>query len=103
MTKELYWLTLTVLMTALFWVPYILDRMAVRGLMGTLSAAVPETGQPQSGWALRALQARASSHVVGGWPAPFVFCSEQTLRSNATVFIAACDVLPGLEAYLTIK
>src|SRR5262245_21340808 len=57
MSKELYWLTLTVLMTALFWVPYVLDRMAVRGLMGTLSAAIPETGQPQSGWAQRAAAA----------------------------------------------
>lgn len=56
-TKELYWLTLTVLMTALFWVPYVLDRMFVRGLMGTLSAAIPETGQPQSGWAQRAASA----------------------------------------------
>ena len=57
MSKELYWLTLTVLMTALFWLPYVFDRMAVRGLMGTLSAAVPETGQPQSGWAVRAAAA----------------------------------------------
>jgi uncharacterized MAPEG superfamily protein len=44
-------------MTSLFWVPYILDRMAVRGLWGTLSAAIPETGAPQSGWAQRAIRA----------------------------------------------
>ena len=37
MTKaELFWLTLTTVLTGLVWVPYILDRMAVRGLMGTL-------------------------------------------------------------------
>ena len=57
MTTELYWLTLTVLMTALFWVPYILNRMAVRGLMGTLSGAIPETGEPQTAWAQRAIKA----------------------------------------------
>lgn len=57
MTKELYWLTLTVLMTALFWLPYVLDRMVVRGLMGTMSAAVPESGKPQSTWAQRAKSA----------------------------------------------
>ena len=32
MTTEIYWLTLTTLMTGLFWVPYILNRIAVRGL-----------------------------------------------------------------------
>jgi hypothetical protein len=37
MTTELYWLTLTVLMTALFWVPYFLDRVAVRGMWSTIS------------------------------------------------------------------
>ena len=57
MTKELYWLTLTVLMTALLWLPYVLDRMVVRGLMGAMSAAVPESGKPQSGWAQRAASA----------------------------------------------
>ena len=36
MSKELFWLTLTVAMTGLIWVPYILDRIMVRGLMTTL-------------------------------------------------------------------
>ena len=31
MTTELYWMMLAVLMTALFWVPYVLDRYIVRG------------------------------------------------------------------------
>ena len=44
MTTELYWMTLTVLMTALFWVPYILDRVAVRGLMPAISDTKPEDG-----------------------------------------------------------
>ncbi len=37
MSKELYWLTLTAAMTALLWVPYILDRIMVRGTMGALA------------------------------------------------------------------
>ena len=41
-TTELYWLTLTALMTALFWVPYVLNRMVVSGLGGTLAGAAPE-------------------------------------------------------------
>ena len=37
MPKELYWLTLTALMTGLLWVPYILDRIMVRGTTGALA------------------------------------------------------------------
>ena len=52
MTKELMWLTLTVILTGLLWVPYILDRLMVRGLMATLGN--PSRGdKPQSGWAQR--------------------------------------------------
>ena len=36
MTTELTWLTYTVLMTALFWVPYILNRMAEQGIWPAL-------------------------------------------------------------------
>jgi len=31
MTKELLWLTLTIILTGLMWVPYIIDRAMVRG------------------------------------------------------------------------
>ncbi|MGB9410789.1 MAG: MAPEG family protein, partial [Pseudolabrys sp.] len=37
MTKELLWLTLTIILTGLMWVPYILDRIMVRGLMGAMA------------------------------------------------------------------
>jgi NAD(P)-dependent dehydrogenase (short-subunit alcohol dehydrogenase family) len=60
MTTELYWMTLTVLITALFWVPYTLDRLAVRGTWTALSDTGPETGQPHSLWAQRAIKAHAN-------------------------------------------
>ena len=47
MSKELFWLTLTVAMTGLFWVPYILDRINVRGLMATMANPSP-ADKPQS-------------------------------------------------------
>lgn len=56
MTTELYWLTLTVLMTALFWVPYVLDRIAVRGLWPMLLDTQPEGSGPHSLWAQRAIK-----------------------------------------------
>jgi len=61
MSTELYWLTLTVLMTALFWVPYILDRMAVRGIAGAVADTKAETGGPHSPWAQRARSAHQNA------------------------------------------
>src|SRR5205814_356867 len=47
MSKELYWLVLTAAMTGLLWVPYILDRIMVRGAMGATANPSP-TDKPQS-------------------------------------------------------
>jgi uncharacterized MAPEG superfamily protein len=52
MSRELIWLTLTVALTGLMWVPYILDRIMVRGLMGAM-ANPSRNDKPQSPWAQR--------------------------------------------------
>ena len=52
MSKELMWLTLTVILTGLLWVPYIIDRAMVRGLMGSM-ANPSRNDKPQSAWAQR--------------------------------------------------
>ena len=49
-------LTLTVLMTALFWMPYVLNRLVVGGFGGTLAGAPPESGA-HSSWAQRSIKA----------------------------------------------
>jgi len=54
MTTEIYWLVLTIVVTAIFWMPYVLHRIAVRGLLrviGNLQAS----DKPHSPWAERAL------------------------------------------------
>src|ERR1700759_498756 len=52
MTRALFWLTLTVLMTGLLWVPYVLNRCQIRGLGGAM--ANPTRGdKPQAEWANR--------------------------------------------------
>jgi uncharacterized MAPEG superfamily protein len=56
MSRELFWLTLTVAMTALYWVPYILDRCSVRGLAGALANPSADD-KPQSAWARRMMNA----------------------------------------------
>jgi uncharacterized MAPEG superfamily protein len=52
MTKELLWLTLTIILTGVLWVPYILDRIRVRGLMGAM-ANPSRRDKAQSPWAER--------------------------------------------------
>jgi uncharacterized MAPEG superfamily protein len=52
MTKELMWLTLTVILTGILWIPYILDRCRVRGLMGAM-ANPSRNDKPQAAWAQR--------------------------------------------------
>jgi uncharacterized MAPEG superfamily protein len=52
MSRELMWLTLTVILTGLMWVPYILDRIMVRGMMGAM-ANPSRNDKPQSPWAQR--------------------------------------------------
>ena len=52
MTRELLWLTLTVILTAVLWVPYVVDRAIVRGLMGAM-ANPSRDDKPQSPWAQR--------------------------------------------------
>lgn len=52
MTRELFWLTLTVILTGLMWVPYVLNRVQVRGLGGAM-ANPSRADRPQSEWANR--------------------------------------------------
>ena len=52
MTRELFWLTLTVILTGLMWVPYILNRVQVRGLGGAMGNP-SRTDRPHSEWATR--------------------------------------------------
>ena len=52
MTRELFWLTLTVILTGLLWVPYTLNRCQVRGLGGAM-ANPSRNDKPHAEWATR--------------------------------------------------
>ena len=60
MTKELFWLTLSTALTGLIWVPYILDRIMVRGLWGAMGHPYRHE-KPQSQWAQRMMHAHANA------------------------------------------
>jgi uncharacterized MAPEG superfamily protein len=52
MTRELFWLTLTVILTGLLWVPYTTNRCMVRGLSGAM-ANPSRNDKPMAEWANR--------------------------------------------------
>ena len=59
MKTELLYLALVTALTGLLWVPYILDRVVVRGLLDAVG--YPENPKPQSAWAQRLMKAHANA------------------------------------------
>lgn len=59
MKTELLYLAFAAAFTGLLWVPYILDRLAVRGLADAVG--YPENPKPQSPWAQRLMKAHSNA------------------------------------------
>jgi len=90
MSKELYWLVLAVAMTGLLWVPYILDRIMVRGTMGAMANPSP-TDTPQSAWAQRMNAAHANTVENIVVFAPLVLTAQAlNIHTASTAF--ACEL-----------
>jgi uncharacterized MAPEG superfamily protein len=90
MSKELFWLTLTVVMTGLIWVPYILDRIQVFGLMQAIGNPSPDN-PPQSAWAQRMMAAHVNAVENLVIFAPLVLTAHVLGISNG-VTVGACAV-----------
>lgn len=60
MSQEIFWLAVTALMTALFWVPYVLNRIAARGLLRTIGNPAVEDA-PHADWAERSIKAHKNA------------------------------------------
>ena len=59
MKIELWYLVCVTVFTGLLWVPYILDRVLVRGLIDAVG--YPDNPKPQSVWAVRLMRAHANA------------------------------------------
>ncbi len=90
MSKELMWLTLTVILTGLLWVPYMADRCAVRGLRGAM-ANPSRHDKPQSPWAQRLYFAHTNAVENLVIFAPLVLILDAQGYSTATT-VTACAV-----------
>jgi uncharacterized MAPEG superfamily protein len=90
MSRELFWLTLTVVFTGLLWIPYILDRINVRGVWATLDNPKPND-KPQSPWAMRLYFAHSNTVENLVVFAPLVLVLDSLNISTQTT-VLACDV-----------
>ena len=100
MTTELFWLTLTALLTALLWVPYILNRISVQGLMVAMSYPTADTPE-QAPWAQRAQKAHANAAENLVVFAPLILVLHVTGSSSAlTTAMAAVYFFARLAHYV---
>jgi len=61
MTTELHWLTLSILLTALLWVPYILNRIVEGGFVETVMRDPEGHTATKAGWARRLMAAHGNA------------------------------------------
>src|SRR6516162_8237228 len=52
LTPELFWLTCTVILTGVLWIPYIINRSQIRGLSGAMANPTRDA-KPHAPWANR--------------------------------------------------
>jgi uncharacterized MAPEG superfamily protein len=100
MTLELKYLVLVTVQTALLWVPYILNRIAVRGLV--VAVGYPENPKPQAHWAqrLQAAHANAVENLVVF--AVLVLVADAIGLSNDATVLACCVYFWARLAYAVV-
>ena len=89
MTRELFWLTLTVILTGLMWLPYIVNRCQVRGISGAM-ANPSRNDKPHAEWATRLMFAHDNAVENLIIFAPLVLILAQIdYSSQSTVYACA--------------
>lgn len=90
LSREFFWLTMTLLMTAVFWVPYILNRMLEQGILTALWDPHGRT-ETRREWARRMIQAHTNGVENLVIFAPLVILV-QIVGVNSSTTAAACMV-----------
>ena len=89
MKPELTYLVWVTVLTALMWLPYVLDRMAVWGIADTMG--YPDTPKPQTPWARRMKSAHANAVENLVIFATLVLVANASGVSNSTT-VLACSI-----------
>ncbi len=87
LTTELYWLTLTILMTSLMWLPYIISRMLEQGTGFALWDPQGET-KTDIAWAERMIRAHKNATENLIIFAPLVLILQLTQLTNELTALA---------------
>jgi uncharacterized MAPEG superfamily protein len=87
MKSELFYLALVTALTGVLWIPYILDRLMVRGL--TDAVGYPENPKPQSPWAQRLMKAHTNAVENLVVFAPLVLLAQALGVASAAIATAA--------------
>jgi uncharacterized MAPEG superfamily protein len=90
MSKEFFWLMLTIVLTGLMWIPYILDRAAVRGMAGAVGNPSADD-KAQSPWAQRMMATHDNAVENLVLFAPLVLIAN-ALNISSGVTVGACAV-----------
>ena len=90
LTNELFWLVLTLLMTSLFWLPYIIDRTISQGILSALWDPYGNTFTKKK-WSLRMMRAHENAIENLAIFAPLVILVQIT-GVNSTTTATACMI-----------
>jgi uncharacterized MAPEG superfamily protein len=101
MTRELFWLSLTVILTGLLWVPYILNRCMVRGLGGAM-ANPSRNDKPHAEWATRLMFAHDNAIENLAIFAPLVLILNAIDYSSQTTVLACAVYFWARVAHLIV-
>lgn len=101
LSPELFWLTATAVLTALFWVPYVLNRMVENGLWGALRNPEPDA-RPRARWAERMMCAHTNAVENLVIFAPLVLVAELSGHTGAVTAAAAAIYFAARAAHYVI-
>jgi uncharacterized MAPEG superfamily protein len=101
MTREIFWLTLTVILTGLLWVPYILNRCMVRGLGGAMANPTRDA-KPHAAWATRLMFAHDNAIENLVIFAPLVLILAQIDYSSKSTVMACAVYFWARVAHLIV-
>ena len=101
MSQLQFYTALTALWIGIAWVPYILDRIAVRGFMGALDNYDPHA-IPQSDWAQRAQRAHTVAVEAFAAFAPLAVIAMLTRPEDSYPGVLAMTFFIGLVAHYVI-
>jgi len=88
LSNELFWLVLTTLMTGLFWIPYILNRMLEQGVLSAIWDPHGNT-DTKNAWANRMMRAHENAVENLAIFAPLVITIQIT-NLNTDLTASAC-------------